>query len=82
MGAFLVYKLALLALLFWQPFLADVEVGERAGRFFPMDRGPAGRNWSGLADLVAGKDSTQCGPFLAFAVAIAMPWGETILTWI
>ena len=53
MGAFLGYKLALLALFFWQSFLADAEVGDRAGRFLRMDQGPAGRNWSGIVVLVA-----------------------------
>ncbi|HMH51883.1 MAG TPA: prepilin peptidase [Candidatus Acidoferrum sp.] len=63
MGAFLGYKLALLAL-----FLAVISGGCVA-----------------LALLFTGirrrKDPIPFGPFLAMSAAIALLWGETILTW-
>jgi leader peptidase (prepilin peptidase) / N-methyltransferase len=63
MGAFLGYKLALLAL-----FLAVI-----LGGFVALSllfTGIRGR-----------KDPIPFGPFLATAAAVAMLWGETILTW-
>jgi len=63
MGAFLGYKLALLAL-----FLAAILGGVVA----------LGLLSTGIRRR---KDPIPFGPFLAIAAAVAMLWGETILTW-